>query len=173
MRTVLWLQAPEIARRANSLTYQGMTGIYPDTRSGGGAWRPARWVIPLFSLAGIVLVPWILFLIRSLPSTHAAAHWDVAWAGFDVGLAFLLLGVAVAAWRRSSWLEGAATAAAALLAADAWFDVLTSSSSVERLVAIGEAALVEVPLALLLLLLARDAERVLSRVSRSSGSAER
>jgi hypothetical protein len=150
-----------------------MTGIYFDTRSEAGGWRPARWVVPLFALAGIVLVPWILFLIRSLPSTHAAAHWDIAWAGFDLALAFLLLGVAVAAWRRSSWLEGAATAAAALLAADAWFDVLTSSTNVERLVAIGEAALVELPLVVLLLLLARDAERVLSRVSRSSGSTAR
>jgi hypothetical protein len=150
-----------------------MTGIFFDTHSEAGGWRPARWVIPLFSLAGLVLVPWILFLIRSLPSTHAAAHWDIAWAGFDLALAFLLLGVAVAAWRRSPWLEGAATAAAALLAADAWFDVLTSSTSVERLVAIAEAGLVELPLVLLLLLLARDAERVLSRVSRSSGSSAR
>jgi len=150
-----------------------MTGIYFDTRPESGGWRPARWVIPLFGLAGIVLVPWILFLIRSLPSTHAAAHWDIAWAGFDVALAFLLLAVAVAAWRRSPWLEGAATAAAALLAVDAWFDILTSSTNVERLMAIGEAALAELPLAVLCLLLARDAERVLSRLSRSSGSAGR
>jgi len=147
-----------------------MTGISFDTRPESAGWRPARWVVPLFSLAGIVLVPWILFLIRSLPSTHAAAHWDIAWAGFDLALAFMLLGVAVAAWRRSPWLEGTATAAAALLAVDAWFDVLTSSTNVERLVAIGEAALVEVPLAVLLVLLARDTERVLSGLSRNDGS---
>jgi hypothetical protein len=148
------------------LTYQVVTGISYDTRPESPGWRPARWVVPLFSLAGIVLIPWILVLVRSLPSTHAAAHWDIAWAGFDLALAFLLLGVAVAAWRRSTWLEGAATAAAALLAVDAWFDVLTSSTNVERAVAIGEAALVELPLAAVLLLLARDTERVLSRVSR-------
>ena len=150
-----------------------MPGLFLDARSETAGWRPARWVIPLFSLAGIVLVPWILFLVRSLPSTHAAAHWDVAWAGFDLALAFLLLGVAVAAWRRSPWLEGAATAAAALLAVDAWFDILTSSTNVERLTAIGEAAFAELPLAVLCLLLARDAERLLSRLSRSSGSAGR
>jgi hypothetical protein len=121
----------------------------------------------LFSLAGIVLVPWILFLIRSLPSTHAAAHWDIAWAGFDVALAFLLLAVAVAAWRRSPWLEGAATAAAALLAVDAWFDILTSSTHLELAVAIAEAAFAELPLAVLLLLIARDAERILAGVSAS------
>jgi hypothetical protein len=147
-----------------------MTGISFETRPESYGWRPARWVAPLFTLAAIVLVPWILFLIRSLPSTHAAAHWDIAWAGFDVALALLLFGVAVAAWRRSTWLEGAATAAAALLAVDAWFDILTSSTNVERLVAIAEAALVELPLAVLLLLLARGAERVLAGVSRSAGS---
>ena len=137
--------------------------IETQTQAGGSGWRPARWVVPLFALAAIVLVPWIVFLVRSLPSTHAAAHWDIAWAGFDLGLALLLSGVALAAWRRSPWLEGAATAAAALLAVDAWFDILTSSSRLELGTAIGEAVLVELPLALLCLLLARDAERVLRR----------
>jgi hypothetical protein len=128
-------------------------------------WRPARWVVPLFALAALVLVPWTAFLVRSLPSTHAAPHWDIAWAGFDGSLALLLVAVAVAAWRRSSWLEGAATAAAALLAVDAWFDILTAASHVELAIAIGEAALVELPLAVLCLLLARDAEKVLRLAS--------
>jgi hypothetical protein len=140
-----------------------MTTLELDTTARIGGWRPARWVVPLFALSGIVLVPWIVFLIRSLPSTHAAAHWDIAWGGFDVGLALLLLGVAVAAWRRSSWLEGAATAGAALLFVDAWFDILTSSTHVELGIAVAEAALLELPLAGLCLLIARDAERVLRR----------
>ena len=113
----------------------------------------------LFAAAALVLVPWVVFLARDLPSDHRSAHWDVAWAGFDVALALLLVGVATAAWRRSPWLEGAATAAATLLFVDAWFDVLTSSTRVELFVAIAEAVFVELPLALLCLLLARDAER--------------
>ena len=108
-------------------------------------------------------MPWIVFLAGSLPSTHAAAHWDIAWGGFDIGLALVLLGVAVAAWRRSPWLEGISTAGAALLLVDAWFDILTSSTNVELGVAIVEAVLVELPLAALCLLIARDAERVLRR----------
>jgi hypothetical protein len=140
-----------------------MTTLELDTTTRTGGWRPARWVVPLFALSGIVLVPWIVFLVRSLPSTHAAAHWDIAWGGFDVGLALLLLGVAVAAWRRSPWLEGAATAGAALLFVDAWFDILTSSTHVELGIAIAEAALLELPLAALCLVIARDAERVLRR----------
>jgi hypothetical protein len=125
------------------------------------------WVGRLFALAALVLVPWIVVLVRMLPSEHRAAHWDIAWAGFDIALAFLLLGVAVAAWRRSPWLEGASTAAATLLFVDAWFDILTSSSHREFVVAIVEAVLVELPLAVLCLAIARSAERRLATVSRS------
>jgi hypothetical protein len=42
---------------------------------------------------------------------------------------------------------------------DAWFDVLTSSTRAEFVVAIVEAAVVELPLAVLCLLLARAVER--------------
>jgi hypothetical protein len=115
--------------------------------------------VPLFGLAGLLLVPWVVLLVVELPSAHRAAHWDIAWAGFDVALALLLLGVAVAAWRRSPWLEGAATAAAALLLVDAWFDVLTSSTRAELVISVAEAAFVELPLAVLCVLLARAAER--------------
>jgi hypothetical protein len=122
-------------------------------------WHPPRWVVPLFGLGALVLVPWVVLLVAALPSAHRAAHWDVAWAGFDIALALLLLAVAGAAWRRSPWFEGAATATATLLLVDAWFDVLTSSTRAELVVAIAEAVLVELPLAGLCLLLARQAER--------------
>lgn len=144
-----------------------MAAIYVNGRAESSGWRPAPWVVPLFAAAGIVLVPWILFLVNSLPSTHASAHWDIAWSGFDLALALLLFAVALAAWRRSPWLEGAASAAATLLLVDAWFDILTSSSHAELGVSIGEAAFVELPLAVICLLLARDAERVLARLARS------
>src|SRR5207245_9108082 len=113
--------------------------------------------LTVVAVGGIGPAPGTVFRVRSLASTAAAAHWDIAWAGFDVGLALLLLGVAVSAWRRSPWLEGTATAAAALLVVDAWFDILTSSPRVELAIAIGEAVLVELPLAGLCFLLARDA----------------
>jgi hypothetical protein len=122
------------------------------------AWRP-RWIVPLFGLAAVLLLPWVVLLVVALPSAHRAAHWDIAWAGFDLALALLLLTVAVSAWRRSPWLEGAATATATLLFVDAWFDVLTASTRAEFIVSIGEAALVELPLAVLCLLLARAAQR--------------
>jgi hypothetical protein len=124
--------------------------------------RALDWIGVLFAAAALVLVPWVVFLVQDLPSDHRSAHWDVAWGGFDIALALLLIGVAVAAWRRSPWLEGAATAAATLLFVDAWFDILTSSSRGELIAAILEAALVELPLAVFCLFLARSVERKLA-----------
>jgi hypothetical protein len=95
-----------------------------------------RWIAPLFALAALVLVPWTLLLAKQLPSSHAARHWDVTWVGFDLALTVLMIAVAVAAWRRSPWLEGAAAAAAALLVMDAWFDVTTASAGLDLRVAI-------------------------------------
>jgi hypothetical protein len=126
------------------------------------SWRTARWVAPFFAAAALALVPWTIVLATRLPTTHAAPHWNLTWAGFDVGLTFLLVAVAAAAWRRSPWLEGAATAAAALLLVDAWFDLTTSSSGIELGASLAEALVVELPIAVLCLLLARDAERVLA-----------
>jgi hypothetical protein len=124
--------------------------------------RALDWVGVLFAAAALVLVPWVVFLVRDLPSAHRSAHWDVAWGGFDIALALLLIGVAVAAWRRSPWLEGAATAAATLLFVDAWFDIVTAFSREELIAAILEAALVELPMAVFCVLLARSVERRLA-----------
>jgi hypothetical protein len=121
------------------------------------------WIVALFGLASILLLPTVVLLVVLLPATHRSAHWDVAWAGFDVMLALLLLAVAITAWRRSPWLEAAAAAAATLLFIDAWFDVLTASTQTELLLALVEAVLVELPLAVICVLLARGAERQLVR----------
>ena len=138
-----------------------MTTIETD-QSDYVSWRTARWVAPFFAAAAFVLVPWIVVLAASLPATDAAPHWNVTWVGFDVVLTLLLISVAAAAWRRSPWLEGAATAAAALLLVDAWFDVTTSAPGFELGASLAEALLVELPVAILCLLLARDSERVLA-----------
>ena len=123
--------------------------------------RPlSRRLVPLFfAAAALILVPWVVLLAKALPTTHRSAHWDVAWTGFDVVLALLLVSVAVSAWRCSPWLEGAATATAALLFVDAWFDVLTSSTRSEFIVALAEAIGLELPIAVFCLLLARSVER--------------
>ena len=127
-----------------------------------GNTRTPAWIVPLFAVGALVLVPTVVLLLVALPSTHQSEHWDVAWGGFDVMLALMLLAVAVTAWRGSAWLEAAAAAAATLLFVDAWFDVLTASSGTELVIAIVEAVVVELPLAVLCLWITRGAERLWS-----------
>lgn len=126
------------------------------------AWPVPVWVVPLLAAAAVFLVPWVVLLVVALPSTHQSKHWDIAWAGFDVMLAAILLAVAVSAWRRSPWLESAAAAAATMLFVDAWFDVLTASTRTELVIATVEAVVIELPLAVLCVVLAHGAERFLA-----------
>ena len=71
-----------------------------------------RWIVLVFGGAALALVPWIVLLLHALPSTHRAAHWDLAWAGFDVGLDTTTpAGELVACWnevRRRQRVEGIA-----------------------------------------------------------------
>jgi len=134
--------------------------------------RGLVWLAPLFALSAVVLVPVIVLLAVALPSIHRAEHWDVAWAGFDGMLALLLLAVAITTWRRSPWLEGAASAAATLLFVDAWFDVLTSSTQADLVMAIVEAVVVEVPLAVVCLLVARSAKQKSGLVRRDPAAVQ-
>lgn len=115
------------------------------SRSIGGA--PA-WAIVLLGTAAVVLIPWSVALTTELPAHHVARHWDIAWAGFDAGLAVALLATVVAAVRGSRWLSGLAAAAAAMLLCDAWFDVITSASRLDLWLALASAVVIELPLAL-------------------------
>jgi hypothetical protein len=129
-------------------------------------WRPRRLVYTFFALASLLLVPWVGLLSAELPSKHQSAHWDIAWVGFDIVLALVLLAVAITSWLRSRWLEGSATAAATLLFTDAWFDVLTSNPGDDFTFAAAEAAFAEVPLALLCFWIGVRTERFLRETDR-------
>ncbi len=104
-------------------------------------------------------MPWIGWLAVSLPCRYVSRHWGVAWAGFDTGLAAALALTCVAALRRAHWLDRAAVAAATLLAADAWFDVVTSRGAAAGVLATTQAVAVELPIALLCLWLIPAAAR--------------
>jgi hypothetical protein len=116
---------------------------------------PGRWAGALLAALGVGLVPWSLWLGLSLPSRKVAEHWDLAWAGFDMFLAASLVATAVTLMRRSALLEAFAAATAALLVADAWFDIATASSSKERWFAVSLGIVGELPLAALRFVLAR------------------
>jgi hypothetical protein len=117
-----------------------------------------NWVGPLYLVLAVLLVPWTIYLGVVLPDHTTSAHWDVAWVGFDV-MELLALGLTgLLAYRRSSWVELAAMAAAVLLVVDAWFDITTARGAwnVTQAVILGVG--IELPLAGLSLWLARRVE---------------
>ena len=122
-----------------------------------------RYLAPLFLLAGLGLVPWTVYLAATLPARHVQTRfYDLAWGGFDVGLAALLVVTGVGLVRKRLWVQSTATAAATMLVCDAWFDVLSSNGG-GRVVAIAMAAVAELPSAVLCLLVARNVEEVAER----------
>lgn len=125
-------------------------------RSGGGRSLVPPWVAPAFLLCAVVLIPWTALLFATLPGHYVANHWQIAWGGFDIGLGVALATTAVLISRRSAFAEVAATVTATLLVCDAWFDVLTSRGASDVAQAIGEALLVELPLAALCFWMARN-----------------
>ena len=116
---------------------------------------PRRWAPLFLGVAALVLVPWAAWLASSLPCRYVSRHWGIAWAGFDTALATALALTCVAALRHAPWLDRAAVATATLLAADAWFDVVTSRGAAAVVVAATEALVIELPVALLCLWLVR------------------
>lgn len=134
---------------------------------------PPAWVAPAFVLMGICLVPWIVLLALTLPSRHGTHHYDLAWAGFDVALALTLIATGVGAIRRAVWLQGVASAAAALLVCDAWFDILSSTSQRELMTAVTLAVFVELPVAAACLFVARHSEETAAKAHRYASLASR
>ncbi len=108
--------------------------------------RVVTWIGRLFALFSMLLVPWTVYLAGSLPSQQVSTNYDAAWAGFDVLLALALAGTACFALRQSVYLATTASATAALLVVDAWFDVLTTPG-VQRIESVLLAVFVELPLA--------------------------
>jgi len=96
---------------------------------------------------GAFLLPWCAVLGATLPASTVVPNWSLAWVGLDLAEAVAALLTATLLTRGSSRAAIPATAGAALLLADAWFDVCTSPPGLDRLLAVGEAVLVELPLA--------------------------
>jgi hypothetical protein len=125
--------------------------------------RRAQWAGPVFAVLAVLMVPWTVYLAVSLPSEQRAAHYDLAWAGFDVGLFAVLVWAAWAAVTRSRWLAVAASLNAGFLVVDAWFDVVTAPDRRELMMALASAALIELPLAAVSVWLAVNGQRIIER----------
>jgi hypothetical protein len=116
-----------------------------------------RRALLVYGAFAFALVPWTAYLTSSLPSRHETAHWDILWAGFDVGLISVGVATGVALLRGSRLLPIFASVTGALLLCDAWFDVLTSKPGSERAWSVAEALLAELPLAFFSFWVALDA----------------
>ena len=128
--------------------------------------RPRRLIAPFFGLAGLVLVPWTIWLTFSLPAHHESDNWRTVWAGFDLALAGALLATAVFAVRRSPWLAPVAAVAGTLLCVDAWFDITLEFGGHHLTSAVLEAVFVELPLAGICFWVAHDAEHAVEQALR-------
>ena len=128
-----------------------------------------RWVAPFFLVVGIGLVLWTIWIAYDLPRRHVARHWDVAWAGFDVMMAALLLVTAYGAARRAVWLQSAAAASATMLVCDAWFDIVTSGRGADLAMSLASGFVIELPLAAICVWVARNAERAQEYMAAAGG----
>ena len=112
-----------------------------------------------FLAIAVALLLWIGVLAITLPSTTHVQNWAEAWIGFDL---LESTGLAVTGWlvlRRDPRVAIAASATAAFLIADAWFDIVTASDQNERWLAVGFAVFGEIPLAIICFALARSDPR--------------
>ncbi|WP_328911970.1 MULTISPECIES: hypothetical protein [unclassified Streptomyces] len=108
----------------------------------------------------LFLFPWVGYLSVSLPTHHEVSQWRFAWVGFDATLIVAIGITALCAWRRLQIFIPWAIVTAALLGCDAWFDIVLDWNSSELPGAILTAALAELPLAFLLLYVARKMIRL-------------
>jgi hypothetical protein len=132
------------------------------------------WVAVGYGAVGIGLLPWAFWLSSSLPETHHSAHWDLAWSGFDVGLAACFCGTAIAAHRRAiAWAGTFAAATGTMLIVDAWFDVILESHGNELGTALFEAFAFELPAAAVCFWIAFRTERFVSRSLHLAPAGER
>ncbi|MBY8881228.1 hypothetical protein [Actinacidiphila acidipaludis] len=108
----------------------------------------------------LFLIPWIAYLSVSLPSHHEVSQWRLAWVGFDGALIAAIGFTAWCAWRRLQLFIPWAIVTATLLCCDAWFDIVLDWNSDELLGSVITAVVAELPLAGLLVYVARKMLRL-------------
>jgi hypothetical protein len=99
------------------------------------------------AMAGFLAV-WCVVLGIVLPPTSAAGHWSLAWAGLDAAEAAAALATAILITRSTTYASFTAIAAGTLLLIDAWFDIGTAAPGLDSAIAVAEAVIGEIPLAI-------------------------
>jgi hypothetical protein len=134
---------------------QGLVALeQEDAPKPGTSWK---WdvVLVVTVAACIILAAWIGVLAVTLPKFYRTGTWRGAWVGFDVALFVAFATTAWAAWRRRQLLIICLIVLATLLLCDAWFDVVLDVDTPGFLASLLSALLVEVPLAVLAIAMAR------------------
>jgi hypothetical protein len=104
----------------------------------------------LFTVCGVLLVPWVWVLIEQLHGQAGKRSFDSSWVGLDVLEAACLLTVAFLLSRRHRATSPVAAATAAILGMDAWFDTMSAAPQLAYGESLAMACFVELPLAALL-----------------------
>lgn len=115
-----------------------------------------RLLLVLLAICAAVLLPWTTYLGHTLPTSFQADGWRLVWVGFDIGLLLLLAAALWLGQRRHRMATSVMTATAALLVCDAWFDIVLDWGSPDAWVSVASAAVIEIPLAAVLLLSGRQ-----------------
>ena len=105
--------------------------------------RMRRLRLALMVGGAIGLIPWIVFLVITLPANYVAL-------GFDVLLVAFMVTTAVLVFLRRQLMLPTAFTTGVLLVCDAWFDVMTAGPQ-DLWVSALTATLVELPLAVILI----------------------
>src|SRR5262249_11425461 len=103
----------------------------------------------------VALAAWIGYLAVALPHFYRTGSWRGAWVGLDVAELLAFAAVGWAAWRRRQLLIIALIVLATLLICDAWFDVVLDLHTSGFWESVASALVVELPLALLAIVMAR------------------
>lgn len=127
-------------------------------------WVARRWAPRFLAVCSLFLVPWIGYLIVSLPHRYETQNWSLAWSGLDVAELAALAVTAWSLWRQRQIAVTATLVTAVLLACDAWFDVTTAQSGRDLLESVGTAIFAELPLAAGLFALHVRLDRVSTRL---------
>ena len=120
----------------------------PATAAAPGT-RRLQWLARALVVAGLGMIPWLVLLAIELPASTVAVHWSTAWVGLDAMETIGLLSTGTLLLRRDRRCCLAATATAALIFVDAWFDVTTSAPGPAQFAAFAMAAFIEVPVSVL------------------------
>jgi hypothetical protein len=144
----------------------------PASRLPSDVRRRARRLAWLYLAAGIVLIPWIVYLALTLPAHDLDRHYRLTWVGFDIVLVIVIVRTAYMAFKVDPRVQFAAAATAVLLFVDAWFDVTTAGSRAEVMEAVVLALLIEIPAAIFSLVTAHRVNRRAAQLAAHAGAIE-